>query len=185
MLYTVIPYFQLRLNSIKFWIFFILLTIDIYHIYVLIYIWPHCGASGKCGVLTTGLPEWSESHSVMSDSLGPHGLFHAWNSPGQNTGRGSLSLLQGIFPIQGLNSGLPHCRKLSHKGSQRSPCNSPFQYKTGLTLVQSHARSNQLNLCEMSISLIQCVINSLQPHHTSPHAGFSLWWEAERQALGW
>ena len=43
------------------------------------------------------------------------------NSPGQNTGVGSLSLLQGIFPAQGLNPGLPHCRRilyqLSHKGS--------------------------------------------------------------------
>ena len=46
-----------------------------------------------------------------------------WNSPGQNTGVGSLSLLQGIFPTQGSNPGLPHCRQilyqLSHKGS---PC---------------------------------------------------------------
>ena len=29
-----------------------------------------------------------------------------WNSPGETTGVGSLSLLQGIFPTQGLNSGL-------------------------------------------------------------------------------
>ena len=37
----------------------------------------------------------------MSDSLWPHGIYSAWNSPGQNTGVGSLSLLQGIFPTQG------------------------------------------------------------------------------------
>ena len=41
--------------------------------------------------------------------------------PGQNTGVGSLSLLQGIFPTQGSKPGLPHCRwvlyQLSHKGS--------------------------------------------------------------------
>ena len=37
------------------------------------------------------------------DSLQPHGLYSPWNSPGQNTGVGSLSLLQGIFPTQGLN----------------------------------------------------------------------------------
>ena len=43
----------------------------------------------------------SESHSVMSDSLPSHGLYSPWNSPGQNTGVGSLSLLQGIFPTQG------------------------------------------------------------------------------------
>ena len=40
----------------------------------------------------------SESHSVMSDSLQLHGLYSPWNSPGQNTGVGSLSLLQGTFP---------------------------------------------------------------------------------------
>ena len=52
-----------------------------------------------------------------------HRLYSPWNSPGQNTGLGSPSLLQGIFPTQGSNPGLPHCRrilyKLSHKGSPR------------------------------------------------------------------
>ena len=63
----------------------------------------------------------SESHSVVSDSLRPHALYSPWNSPHQNTGVGSLSLLQRIFPIQGSNPGLPHCRRilyqLSRKGS--------------------------------------------------------------------
>ena len=48
----------------------------------------------------------SESRSVVSDSLQPHGLYSLWNSPGQNTGVGSLSLLQGIFPTQGSNPSL-------------------------------------------------------------------------------
>ena len=65
--------------------------------------------------------KWSESHSVVSDSLPPHGLY---NSPGQNTRVGSLSLLQRIFPTQGSNPGLPHCSQilyqLSHKGSPRT-----------------------------------------------------------------
>ena len=65
----------------------------------------------------------SESHSVVSDSFRPHGLYRPWNSPGQNTGVGSLSLLQGIFPTQGLNPGLLPCRwilyQLSHQGSPR------------------------------------------------------------------
>ena len=52
----------------------------------------------------------SASCSVTSDSLEPHGLYSPWNSSGQNTGVGNLSLLQGIFPTQGLNPGLPHCR---------------------------------------------------------------------------
>ena len=66
----------------------------------------------------------SESRSVMSDSLQPHGLYSPRNSLGQNTGVGSLSLLQGIFPTQGLNPDLPQCRQilyqLSHKGSPGS-----------------------------------------------------------------
>ena len=44
--------------------------------------------------------------SVVSDSLRPHELYSPWNSPGQNTGVGSLSLLQGIFPTQGSNPGI-------------------------------------------------------------------------------
>ena len=39
----------------------------------------------------------------MSDSLRPHGLYSPWNSLGQNTGVGSLFLLQGIFPTQESN----------------------------------------------------------------------------------
>ena len=71
-----------------------------------------------------GLPSAAcESRSVVSDSAWPHGLISPWNSPGQNTGDGSLSLLQGIFPNQELNPGLQHCRwilyQLSHKRSPR------------------------------------------------------------------
>ena len=66
-------------------------------------------------------PKWKVSHSIVSNSLWPHGLFSPWNSPGQNTGVGSLSLLQGIFPTEGSNPGLPPCRQileqLSPKGS--------------------------------------------------------------------
>ena len=42
----------------------------------------------------------SESRSVVSDSWRLHGLLSPWNSPGQNTGVGSLSLLQGILATQ-------------------------------------------------------------------------------------
>ena len=63
----------------------------------------------------------SESRSVVSDSLRPHGLYSPYNSLGQNTRVGSLSLLQGNFPTQRSNPGLLHCRQilhhLSHKGS--------------------------------------------------------------------
>ena len=73
------------------------------------------------GQLTLIIVLKSESRSVVSDSLRPHGLYSPWNSPGQNTGVGSLSLLQEIIPTQGSNPGLPHCRQilyqLSHKGN--------------------------------------------------------------------
>ena len=75
----------------------------------------------QTSVDTDGCEGQSESRPVMSDSLQPHGLYSPRNSPGQNTGVGSL--LQGIFPTQGSNPGLPHCRRilnqLSHKGSPR------------------------------------------------------------------
>ena len=58
------------------------------------------------------LGRWSESPSVVSNSLRPHGLYSPWNSPGQNAGVGSLSFLQGIFPTQGSNSGLLDCRRI-------------------------------------------------------------------------
>ena len=69
-----------------------------------------------------GHHEWvSESRSVVSDSLRPHGLYSPWKSPGQNTGVGSPFLLQEIFPTQESNPGLPHfwqiLYQLSHKRS--------------------------------------------------------------------
>jgi len=50
-------------------------------------------------------------------------IHSPWNSPGQDTGVGSLSLLQGTLPTPGTNPGLPPCRRilyqLSHQGSPR------------------------------------------------------------------
>ena len=61
----------------------------------------------------------------MFNSVQPYGLYSPWNSPGQNTGVGSFSLLQGIFPTQGSNPGLPHCGRilyqLSNQGSPEVP----------------------------------------------------------------
>ena len=65
----------------------------------------------------------SESNSVVSNSLRPHGLYSPWHCPGQNTGNGSLSLVLGIFPTQGPNPGLLHCTwilyQLRHQESPR------------------------------------------------------------------
>ena len=51
----------------------------------------------------------------MSDFLQPHGPYSPWNSLGQNTGVGNLSLLQGIFPTQESNWGLLHCRQILYQ----------------------------------------------------------------------
>ena len=64
-----------------------------------------------------------------------HGLCSPWDSLGQSTGMGSLSHLQGNFPIQRWNPGLPHCRRilyqLSHKGCS---INMWTQIESGLSL---------------------------------------------------
>ena len=49
----------------------------------------------------------SEGRSVVSDSSQPHGLYTPWNSPDQNTGVGSLSLLQGNIPNPGIEPRSP------------------------------------------------------------------------------
>ena len=56
------------------------------------------------------------SHSVVSNSLRSHGLYptrllRPWDFPGKSTGMGCHFLLQGIFPTQGSNPGLLHCRQ--------------------------------------------------------------------------
>ena len=52
-----------------------------------------------------------------------------WNSPGQNTGVGSLPLLQCIFPIQELNQGLLNCRWVLPTEPSGSYLGSLFTFK--------------------------------------------------------
>ena len=70
----------------------------------------HCHLGSRKGM------NWSETHLVGSSSLWSHGLYPTrllcpWYFPGKNTGIGCHFLLQGIFPTQGLNLGLLHCRQ--------------------------------------------------------------------------
>ena len=67
---------------------------------------------------------------VVSDSLRPHGLYSPWDSPGQNTGVGSLSLLQGIFPTQGSKPRSPTLQ------ADSSPAEPPA--KPDLELILGH-----------------------------------------------
>ena len=70
------------------------------------------------------------SRSAVSDSLWPHGLWPIrllcpWNSLGKHTGVDCHSLLQGIFPTQGLNPGLLHCRQILHHWETREAPDLP------------------------------------------------------------
>ena len=80
--------------------------------------WPHQALSPPALQLKVKVKV-----TQLCPTLRLHGLYSPWNSPGQNTGVGSRSLLQGIFPTQGSNPGLLRCRRilhqLSHQGRPR------------------------------------------------------------------
>ena len=66
----------------------------------------------------------------------PPGFSVHGDSPGKNTGMGCHDFLQGIFPIQGSNPGLPHCRQILYHLSHQS---SPYTY-VQFSSVQSLSR---------------------------------------------
>ena len=72
---------------------------------LLIYQLSHNGAPNR-GTRQQVKLKVTESCLTLCDPMDP------WNSPGQNSGVGSLSLLQGIVPIQGSNPGLLHYRQI-------------------------------------------------------------------------
>ena len=79
------------------------------------------------------------SLSVIFNSLRPHGLQPSrllcpWDSPGKNTGVGSHSLLQGIFPTQQLILGLLHCRWILYCLSQQGSCHSDLVFGSQLSV---------------------------------------------------
>ena len=66
--------------------------------------------------------KWKSWAQPCLDSLQAHGLYSHWNSPGQNTGVGSLSLLQGIFPNPGIK---PRCPTLQVDSLPAEPWGKP------------------------------------------------------------
>ena len=101
----------------------------------------------------------SVSHSVISDSLQPHGLLYPWNSPGKNTRVGSHPLLQGIFPTQGLNLGLLHCRQilhhLSHQGSPNIPSGNDSKAPMLLSVTFVSYLHAIINNCKNFVSMLE------------------------------
>ena len=100
----------------------------------------------------------SESRSVVSDSLQPHGLSSPWNSLGQNTGVGSLSLLQWVFPTQESNRDLQHCRwilyQLRHQGSPVPRPQFPHLYNKSVQ--QAHRFFSSVHMAHGKCSLSGC-----------------------------
>ena len=105
----------------------------------------------------------SRSHSVVSNSLWPHRLYRPWNSPGLNTGVGSLSLFWGIFPAQGLNSGLLHCRQilyqLSPKGSWRILASEAYPFSSGSSRPRYQTGSPALQVDSLPTELSGKLLN--------------------------
>ena len=108
----------------------------------------------------------SESPSVVSDSLQPCRLC-PWDFPGKSTAVGCHFLLQGIFPTQESNPGLPHCGQilyqLNHTGSPRILGGVAFRFSRGSsqprnrTKVCPHCRQTLYQLSYHKDKLIEIV----------------------------
>ena len=76
----------------------------------------HCGSPRS-----EEISDVAQSCQTLYDAMDPTRLLCPWDFPGKNTGMGCHFLLQEIFPTEGLNPGLLHCRQtlyhLSHQGS--------------------------------------------------------------------
>ena len=104
------------------------------------------------------VPKWSESHSVMSDSLWPHGLYSSWKSPGQNTGVGSLSLFQGTFSTQGSTAG--------GGGSNKTAVLSSWSHLAGEVAVRKRANGTQVMRLTWALGLQLCSLKDPRVHCT-------------------
>ena len=99
----------------------------------------------------------SESRSVMSNCLWPHGLYSPWNTPGQNSGVGSLSLLQEILPTQGSSQGLSHCRQILY---HREVFDYLLKGVLAVGLLFIRLRKFSFILCFLIIFIMNCWILS-------------------------
>ena len=131
----------------------------------------------------------------MSDSLRPHGLYSSWNSPGRNTGVGSLFLLQGIFQTQGSNPGLPLCKlilyQLSHKGSPRILEWVAYPFSRGSSWPRDWTRvsciaggfSEPTEKSLVSINWLKCQLSSVSSRPIVEE-GLGLYWRANLTGTG-
>ena len=119
----------------------------------------------------------------MPDSLWPHGLqptrlLCQWDFPGKDAGVGCHFLLQGIFPTQGSNPGLLHCRQilyqLSYKGS---PKNVIKKWMNEALMCRTHQflwyKYSHHSLFQVTDDLKAGLQNSWMPNYLCPWANVS------------
>ena len=145
------------------------------------------GLAHACGLGKMVESEVKVKVAQSCPTLAPHRLYGPWNSPGQNTGVGGLSLLQGIFPTQGLNPGLLHCRwilyQLSHKGSPKMKEATVFSRI--LAWPKGHSRNIFLLHGGGSAEGTLITISSRSTISTPPSPSNSFSHSGVRPALGW
>ena len=118
----------------------------------------------------------------MSTSLQPHGLYSPWNSPGQNTWVGSLSLLQGIFPNPGIEPKSPTLRAdflpAEPQGSRRILEWVGYPFSSGSSRPRNRVYVNSKLLisptCISRLGTLQWVADTPGSWHHQPHALSSL-----------
>ena len=113
----------------------------------------------------------------MSDSLQPHGLqptrlLSPWDFPGKRTGVGCHSLLQGIFPTQGVNLGLLHCRQTLHPLSHPHLGKAKVQYFSAIPRATESKETEQFKskavIPDKTTAADVCTVDEL-PSHVSFH----------------
>ena len=112
--------------------------------------------------------------SLPARALQPARLLCPCDFPGKTTGVGCHFLFQGIFPTQGSNPGLLHCRQILLPTEQLGIKIAPNQKQPqGPSPVNRHTKMWYIHITEYSVSSVQfsrsVMSNSLRPHE-SPHA---------------
>ena len=115
------------------------------------------------------------SHTVLSAFLQPYGLLPArlpcpQNSPGKNTGVGCHALPQGIFPTQGSNQSLFHCRQiLYHLSPQVSPGSPSRDIHNNIFELLTELKPQQMeDISILWASQVGLVVKNLSPLQETP-----------------
>ena len=121
-----------------------------------IWVWVNSGSwlwTGRPGMLQP-MRSQRVGHDWATE-LNWTGLYNPWYSPGQSTGVCRCSLLQGIFPTQGSNPGIPHWRQILYQLSHQGSSQPVFYYKTDVNFLQGRNINNlrNLHIKEISISV--------------------------------